>query len=149
MEELGAKGVNYSFELNLEEIKKIKTDLENEVTIYGRLPVMVSEHCPIGSEVKGHINCGLCEKNQYYLEDRTGVNFPIVTDRKVCSMTLLNGKVLFASGVVEELNGKVDWFRAYFFDESKEERRRILDIIKNGKKVSLNGYTSGHFYRGV
>lgn len=149
LEELGAKGVNYSFELNLEEIKKIKSNLESEVTIYGRLPVMVSEHCMIGSEVKGHINCGLCEKNQYYLEDRTNIKFPIVTDRKVCRMTILNGKILFVPEVVEELNEKIDWFRAYFFDESTEERRRVLDIIKNRKKVSLNGYTSGHFYRGV
>ena len=149
LEELGAKGVNYSYELNLDEIKKIKTNLESEVTIYGRLPVMVSEHCLIGSEIKGHINCGLCEKNKYYLEDRTGIKLPIVTNRKVCRMTLLNGKVLFVPEVVEELNGRIDWFRVYFFDESTEERKRILNIIKNGKKVSLNGYTSGHFYRGV
>lgn len=149
LKELGAKGVNYSFELNLEEMKRIKTDLENEVTIYGRLPLMVSEHCPIGSEIKGHINCGLCEKNQYYLEDRTNVKFPIITDRKVCRSTILNGKILFTPEVVEELEGEVDYFRAYFYDESTDERRRILDVIKNGKKVSLNGYTSGHFYRGV
>lgn len=149
LEELGAKGVNYSFELNLEEMKRIKTNLESEITIYGRLPVMVSEHCPIGAEVKGHINCGLCEKNKFYLEDRTGVKFPIITDRKVCRMTLLNGKVLFAPEIVNELRGKVACFRAYFFNESTEERRRILDIIKNGKNVTLNGYTSGHFYRGV
>lgn len=149
LEELGAKGVNYSFELNLEEIKNIKTNLESEVTIYGRLPVMVSEHCIIGSEVKGHINCGLCEKNQYYLEDRTSVKFPIVTDRKVCRMTVLNGKVLFVPEVVEKLDGKINWFRVYFFDESAEERKRILYIIKNRKKASLTGYTTGHFYRGV
>lgn len=149
LEELGAKGVNLSFELNLEEMKRINTGLETEVTVYGRLPLMVSEHCPIGSEVKGHINCNLCQMGRYYLEDRTGERFPIMTERKACRTTLLNGKVLFAPEVLDELNGKVDYFRAYFFDESTDERRRILGALKRGNKVSVPNCTSGHFYRGV
>lgn len=149
LEELGAKGINLSFELNLDEIKQINTELETEVTVYGRLPLMVSEHCPIGSEVKGHINCNLCQSGRYYLEDRTGERFPIITERKACRTTLLNGKVLFAPEVIGELNGKVDYFRAYFFDESTDERRRILGALKRGNKISVPGCTSGHFYRGV
>lgn len=149
LEELGAKGINLSFELNLDEMKLVNTNLETEVTVYGRLPLMVSEHCPIGSEVKGHINCNLCQGGQYYLEDRTGERFPIITERKACRSTILNGKILFAPEVVGELKNRVDYFRAYFFDEGIEERRKILRVLKNGAKVNTNGYTSGHFYRGV
>lgn len=143
------KGINLSFELTLDEIKSIETELEKEVTVYGRLPLMVSEHCTIGSEMKGRSNCNLCIKNDYCLEDRTGEKFPLITQREVCRMQVLNSKILFASEVKNELEGKIDYFRAYFFDETTDERRRILKAIKNGDKAVSGKYTSGHFYRGV
>ena len=141
------RGVNLSYELNLEEIKKIDTNLEVEVTVYGRLPLMISEHCVIGSELAGRKNCNFCEKAQFYLEDRMGERFPIITDRKSCRMQILNSKVLYAGEVIKELKDRCDYFRAYFFDESAEERRRILSALK--KVEELRGFTSGHFYRGV
>ena len=141
------RGVNFSYELNLEEIKKIDTNLEVEVTVYGRLPLMISEHCVIGSEMAGNKNCNFCEKAQFWLEDRIGEKFPIITDRKSCRMQILNSKVLYAGEVIKELKGRCDYFRAYFFDEATEERRRILSALK--KVEELRGFTSGHFYRGV
>ena len=141
------KGVNLSYELNLEEIKNINTDLEVEVTVYGRLPLMISEHCVIGSEMAGAKNCNFCQKAQFWLEDRMGEKFPVITDRKNCRMQILNSKVLYAGEVIKELKGRCDYFRAYFFDESTEERRRILSALK--KVEELRGFTSGHFYRGV
>jgi len=143
------KGVNFSFELNLNEIKNIHTDIETEVTVYGRLPLMISEHCAIGSEMSGRKECNMCKKSQFYLKDRKGELFPIITDRDVCRMQVLNSKILFASEIRNELNGKVDYFRAYFFDEDTTERRKILNAIKNGEKIISGKYTSGHFYRGV
>lgn len=143
------KGINLSFELNLEEMKKLNTDLEKEVTVYGRLPLMISEHCPIGSEVAGHLHCGLCKNNSYTLEDRTGEHFPILTNSDACRIQLLNSKILCAPEVCAYLSGQVDYFRAYFFDETTDERRRILKLLKAGKKIDNCGYTAGHFYRGV
>jgi len=143
------KGVNLSFELNLDEIKQIKSDIETEITVYGRLPLMISEHCTIGSEMVGKNNCNMCEKSQFFLKDRKDEMFPIITDRENCRMQILNSKILFSSEVVKELKGKVDYFRVYFFDESTEERRKVIKAVKNGEKVSSNKYTSGHFYRGV
>ena len=145
----GIKGVNLSFELNLEEIKNINTDVETEVTVYGRLPLMISEHCVIGSEMAGKKNCNLCMKTQFYLNDRKDEMFPIITDRSVCRMQILNSKILYAGEVRDELNGKVDYLRAYFFDEDTNERRKVLKAIKNGEKIISGKYTSGHFYRGV
>ncbi|MBP3284140.1 MAG: U32 family peptidase [Clostridia bacterium] len=149
LKEYGIKGVNLSFELNLEEMKKIETDLEKEVTVYGRLPLMISEHCPIGSEIAGKFHCGLCQKKDYTLKDRTGEKFPILTDPEVCRIQLLNSKILFAPEVCGYLKEEVDYFRVYFFEETKEEREKILRQVKVGKKTETFGYTSGHFYRGV
>jgi putative protease len=145
---LGVKCINLSFELNLEQLKEIKTDLESEVTVYGYLPLMISEHCVIGSEVAKCINCGLCEKDDYYLQDRTNRTFRILTDRQNCRNIILNAKKIFAPEVVEELNN-IEYFRAYFLDETPDERREIVKLIKAGKKTSCVGYTAGHFYRGV
>jgi len=145
---LGARGVNLSFELNIEQLKKIRTDLETEVTVYGVLPLMISEHCVIGSELSKCTNCGLCEKGEYYLEDRTSRKFRILTDRTSCRNIILNSKKLFAAEVVNELRN-IDYFRAYFLDETTDEKREIIRKIKESKKTSCVGYTAGHFYRGV
>lgn len=148
LKQLGVRGVNLSFELNLEQLKQIKTDLQTEVTVYGYLPLMVSEHCVIGSEIAKCIDCGICEKGEYYLEDRTNRKFRILTDRKNCRNVILNSKKLYAVEAVSELTN-IDYFRAYFLDETAEEKREIIKAIKTNKKTSCVGYTAGHFYRGV
>ncbi len=144
----GIKGVNLSFELNLEEIKQIKTDLGKEVTVYGRLPLMISEHCAIGSEMTGRTRCNLCKINRFYLKDRVGEEFPIITDKAVCRMQILNNKILYVPDAIRELNGNVDYFRVYFLDENTNERRRVLESVKNGKNIEKIKYT-GQFYKGV
>ena len=50
--------------------------------------------------------------------------------------------------IVNELKN-VNYVRAYFLDESEEEKREIIKTIKEGKKISCIGCTAGHFYRGV
>ena len=109
---------------------------------------MISEHCVIGSEIAKCINCGLCEKDNYYLEDRTNRKFRILTDRKNCRNIILNSKKLMATEVVSELKN-IDYFRAYFLDETVSEKREIIKAIKSSKKTSCAGCTAGHFYRGV
>ena len=64
-------------------------------------------------------------------------------------MQILNSKVLYAGEVKKQLDGKIDYFRAYFFDENTDERKKILSAIKNSEKIDSRNYTSGHFYRGV
>lgn len=149
LEDMDIKGVNLSFELSLDEIKEIKTELETEVTIYGRVPLMISQHCVIGSEMAGKNNCNLCEKSKFFLEDRIGEKFPVITDRKACRMQILNSKILFDIEAKKELDGKVDYFRVYFFDEGTDERRKVLESIKEDKKIIGKNYSSGNFYRGV
>ena len=110
---------------------------------------MISEHCPIGGEIAGCTKCGLCAKGKYLLKDRTGVEFPIITDARVCRSMILNSKVLCAINEVNTLRGKVDYVRAYFYDEDTNRRREIIKAMKNGQKISCAGSTAGHFYRGV
>jgi len=147
-EKMGLKGLNLSFELNLEQINRIKSNLEVEVTVYGSLPLMISEHCFIGSELAGNINCNLCQKGKYSLKDRTGATFPIITDRANCRSIILNSKKLFLPDAMEKIKS-ADYLRLYFFDETTSERINIIKTIKENKKISCAQYTAGHFYRGV
>ncbi|MBQ7667967.1 MAG: U32 family peptidase [Clostridia bacterium] len=145
---LGLKGINLSFELNLEQINNIKTDLIKEVTVYGTLPLMISEHCAIGSEIAKKIDCGLCEKGTYELKDRTGAKFPIITDRANCRSMILNSKKLVLSDAISIIED-VDFLRLYFYDETESERENIIKSIKENKKISCANSTAGLFYRVV
>jgi len=147
-EKMGLKGLNLSFELNLEQINNIKSNIELEVTVYGRLPLMISEHCYIGSELAGKLNCNLCQKGNYELKDRTGAIFPVITDRPNCRSIILNSKKLLLPDAKEKIEN-ADYLRLYFFDETTNERVSIIKTIKENKKISCAKYTAGHFYRGV
>lgn len=157
---LGLKGITLSHELTLSEIKNIcNCGIEMEATVYGRLPVMISEHCPIGSEIsdkKDSIKCGLCQKGSYYLKDRTGAKFPVIGDPLSCRSTVLSFDKLYVPESVQGLSESgVTTFRLSINDESPCEINKLILIIKrelNGQKneyFKQKGYMKGHYYKGV
>ena len=62
----------------------------------GRLPLMISEYCVVGSFL-GNLDMGKCSmpcrKQNYFLRDRRNVDFPVMTDQ-FCRMHILNSKQL-------------------------------------------------------
>ncbi len=61
--------------------------LETETVIGGRLPLMISAHCPIGDATGcgGPVNgCGACDAAEYALKDRKGRSYPILTEKMDC-----------------------------------------------------------------
>lgn len=66
-----------SYELTLEQIKDIakRSDVKFEALIYGRLPLMTMEYCPI----RNLVGCDRerCEKGYYFLKDRKGKLMPL------------------------------------------------------------------------
>ena len=129
-------GITVSQELNLNEINEL--DLLNpedcEVIVYGRQVVMSTHNCPIGlydANKNGKYCSKRYPKGKYTLLDRKGMSFPIVTDCENCVAHILNSKILDAK--VE--SAKVGYMRYIIHcgDESEEG----------------NGYTNGHFFRGV
>lgn len=157
--ELGLKGITLSHELSLTEIKKIRNcGIETEATVYGRIPVMISEHCPIGSEISKRpdsIKCGLCERGRYCLKDRTGAEFPVTGDPLSCRSTILNCSKICVPEFTEEMfSSGVTTFRLYFDDEDKNEVQSIISLFRSalsGQKIYYPGnkYTKGHYTRGV
>ncbi len=173
--ERGISRVTLSPELTGEQIRELVTgvNVETEIIVHGRLPLMVSRYCAPGSLLGGKKQDGKCNsscrKGKYALLDRKGVIFPLGTD-KYCLMHVFNSRELCLMEALPEL---VDEGPAVLRVEARRESehyviktvrayRKILDMIKRGtrklpdlEKMARDltsegsGYTRGHFYRGV
>ena len=133
--DLGMQGVTLSHELTLSQMKNIYNyGIQMEATVYGRVPVMISEHCPIGSQVSRSPEgrkCGLCEKGDYFLKDRAGAEFPVVGDPDSCRTTVLNKDILKVPQYVPELWATgVTSFRLYFYEEDAKEMNRVAEFFR-------------------
>ncbi|MGE5398692.1 MAG: DUF3656 domain-containing U32 family peptidase [Chitinophagales bacterium] len=164
----GAEGICLSPELNSEQIKKLlPTQLESEYIVYGRQPVMVSEHCVMGNLKDGQC-ARTCDKAAFSIRDEKGYIFPITTDR-YCRMHLYNSRVTCLLDELPELMSYgLTWFRidAVLESESQIEKvvstyRRVLDTLVKGQKIDLKRirneleqaspapFTRLHYQRGV
>ncbi len=143
---LGIKSVVLSPELNIDHIKKISADIETEIIVYGRLPVMNMENCV----VRAIYNKCNCDNNGYYvLKDRISKDFPVFTNKYNCTNTIYNSAPICMSDKVNELSKlNVNCFRFIFTTETENEIDNILNLYKKGIKPDFD-FTRGHFYRGA
>lgn len=169
LKELGFTGGTLSCELNLSQITEMKypADFDTELVIYGKIPVMTSEYCPIGGSV-GKCEpgkCGkLCKKGVYRLSDRKGVEFIVKSDCIDCRSTIFNSNVLFAPELSEQISRTgVNYFRLSFVDEGKkdihnicalyrsllEHKKTAPDMEKLIERVKASGFTKGHLQKGI
>lgn len=164
----GADSVCLSVEANLREINAMG-DKDCEMVVYGYLPLMKTQQCPIGNFAggkEGHFYCS--EKNNtelYFLKDRKGLKFPLMTDCERCVCTVLNSKPLFTlkfyDEILESVTGSV---RLEFTKEGIGRAARITkayaEMTQDPNKISSEtrslleemkekGNTKGHFFRGV
>jgi len=87
LKDMGLDGATLSCELNLNQIREMGKfpDFVEEVLVYGRIPLMISEYCPVGS-IKGNFGknsrCSMpCKDKDFYLVDRMNMKFPVLCDR--------------------------------------------------------------------
>jgi len=163
----GADRVTLSPELNIGEIKSI-ADKRCELLAYGKLPLMTTEQCPIGNFCGGKEAGRFCSKKDstgFYIKDRKGEQFEIMTDCRQCVSFILNGKPLFLLKFFGEiLESPAGSLRLIFTNETASQTNRIigayLDMLENPDKPSMrvkrtieemseSGMTKGHYFRGV
>ncbi|MCK8827397.1 DUF3656 domain-containing protein [Natroniella acetigena] len=168
----GYQGVTLSPELNSNEIREVTRNnrIETELVVYGYLPVMISEYCPIGAVNKGFDSKQDCKQGclterKYGLLDRKDYLFPITTDCTDCRTTIYNCYPLYLLDYLPTIiKTGSDLYRLEINWEEKEE---MIKIIKNyyqkinnpeistkemnlfNYKFKREGYTTGHFSRGV
>ena len=163
LQELGFTSAAVSPELTLEEIENLATkqELATEVIVYGYLPMMVSEYCPIGAvERKFDFSQGCefnCQERNYGLRDRKGMIEPIAADAKNCRAIIYNSQPLHLLSHLRQVkNTNCDSLRLNFTIERQQQIKKVIanyqTKLKNPQqKISsaIQNYTTGHFFRGV
>ncbi len=169
LKELGFTGGTLSCELNLSQINEIKypEGFDTELVVYGKIPVMTSEYCPVGGSV-GKCEpqkCGkLCKKGIYRLTDRKGMEFIVKSDCVDCRSTVFNSNALFAPELSDQISKTgVDHIRLSFVDETEKDIHDICSLYRSlfaHKKstpdkeklidrIKASGFTKGHLQKGV
>lgn len=116
--------ITLSPEISINQIEKLASD-NTEVIIYGRLEIMVMNHCLIKSNDK----CPNCKNNKYYLKNTKNQQFPIIS--KNCQSHILNHEKVNNIDKIKYLKEKgIKNFRLEFYDENKEEILNIINKVK-------------------
>lgn len=161
--DMGLQGATLSYELNVDQLEALSfpEGFETELGVYGKIPVMTSEYCPVGGSVgkKAPDSCGrVCSKGVYTLADRKGAVFPVKCDCVDCRSTLFNSNTLFAPDLLKQImKSGVGAVRLSFVDEKDEEIYRISELhralVENRKmpeqeqlieEIRNKGFTRGH-----
>ncbi|MDT8716521.1 U32 family peptidase [Clostridium sp. 19966] len=143
-----------SLELNKNEIYNIgKKNKKLQYLIYGKIELMVSEYCPIGSIAGGKTAASKCSQpclnGKYYLKDRMSEDFIVCTDI-YCRSHIYNSVPINLTEQIKELKDLgMDSFRVDFIDENYEETKKIALAIKENKVFQMDKFTRGHYKRGV
>jgi U32 family peptidase len=151
-----------SLELNKKEVHGLLKGLSSEnievgrlqQLIYGKVELMVTEYCPIGSTMGGKnakCNCNnACEKGSYILKDRKDEEFAVIND-KFCRSYIYNSVAVNLMPMIEEfMDRNIVSFRLDFVDEDHAQTYKVLKALLDKDFGSLEGnYTRGHYKRGV
>ena len=153
---LGASRLTMPWELNSRELEPVmeelhREELDGELVVYGRIPMMVSAQC-IRRTTTGCVK----KREVLTLKDRTGALLPVKNHCAFCYNTIYNASPLSLLGLesaVRRLGPAV--IRLTFTTENQEETARTIrafaDGFLRGQEVSqpCREFTRGHFKRGV
>lgn len=149
LSKLGVKKITISPELNSLSIDSITENkyCENELIVYGKVPLMTSNYCLLGKTNKCYPTCGLkCKEDvKYYLKDRLGFNFRVIPDNIQTITTIYNSKTTSISGT----NFNVDSYRIDILDESIDEINNIILTALAGGRLEGKEYTNGNLNREI
>ena len=135
-----------SFEMTMPQIRDLSKAVPSEIIAYGRLPLMVTEHCLIRNK-SGQCDC---KNAALKLTDKTGAEFPVIKDGNTCRSVLLNGKKLSWLDRQDDLAKLGLWaVRLYFTTENALEVDRVLRDYIDPQPFDPGACTRGLYLRGV
>ncbi len=133
----GITSATVSFEISMQQIKRMGSSIPRGIIAYGRLPLMRMRSCP----ARTPSGCGRCG-GVAFLDDRLGVRFPVVCENKRFS-TLLNSVPLH---IAEKNLDGLEYLLLHFTLESREQCSQIIGEYIAGQK-SASPRTGGLYYR--
>lgn len=169
LRDYGAAEATLSPELNIGQIRSLAANSPLPLTciVHGKLELMVSEYCVIGSFLggEGQNTCTHpCTKKSYALKDRKDALFPLVTDQ-FCHMHILNSKTLsMMPHVIEFESWGIHSLRIEAKAMNPDQIRRIVRAYQTAASFPVEPdeaqknwiqaqegpeVTRGHYFRGV
>lgn len=140
----GLKMVTLSPELDKESLIDLNknSNIDTELIVYGRLPIMNMGYCPIGKSNKCYptckTKCNSCDK--FYIKDRLGYNFRLVPDNMQSVSTIYNSKI--TSITYDDIHSNC--VRISILDENIDEINNIIDTIRENKCFTGKDFTYGN-----
>ncbi len=143
----GVRKTLLSIELNQDKLNNFGNE-HSIVNIYGRLPVMIMDYCPINMKKTNTCgSCRLCRTNEYRLEDKLGRVFPLVYAGNN-RISMLSRKPISLLGRQDELNEfGINSFHLKFTLETEQEIIEVLNCL-NEKENNLSfEVNSGSYFK--
>lgn len=160
--QIGLDRITLSTEMDVSHMEKMSAigNIPTEMIIYGKLPVMHTRYCPMGSLIGGrdeHSGCAMpCIQKQYKLTHNDKA-YPVFTDN-FCTTYLLNGQTLnlfpYLDHIVQLGLDAVRINGAFLdADEIKwavsSAKTAISARVSSGSRYPGATLTSGHYLKGV
>lgn len=140
--------VTLSPELQKNDIKNIKSPINKELIVYGKLKVMTLKYCLLGHSNGCYPKCtAKCRDSEhnYYLRDRMGFLFKVIPNSLQTLSNIYNSKTL--SIQYDDLN--IDYARIDILEENIDEINNVIRTVKSGKRFEGPDYTNGNINRFV
>ncbi len=133
-----------SFELHTGQLRSMTAPLDMELIVYGRLPVMTTEHCLIKNSA-GKCTC----QSAGHLSDGRGNVYPVVREFG-CRNTVFSAHKLFLADRRADYEKLGLWgTRLLFTTESSRECVEVARTYLGVSDYKPNGLTRGRMYKGV
>ena len=147
LKRLGFASATASFELKLAQIRDLSKLINLEVVVYGRLPLMITEHCILKNRDGGCRRS--CETENRLLVDRKGERFPVLR-APGCRSEIFNAKKLYLADKAADYRRVGAWgARLSFTTETAEECLHIARQYLGRERPGLDDITRGLYYRDV
>lgn len=147
LKNLGMKKLTISPELDAQTIRHItmSSTIEQELIVYGRIPLMFINYCLLGKTNKCYPTCNAyCkEKKNYYLKDRLGFTFRVIPDNMQTVSTIYNSKITS----IDASSFPISSYRIDLLEETVEQINSIIETILAGKRLEGKEYTNGNLNR--
>lgn len=147
LKKVGVNRVTVSPELDTDTIIDLcnNSSLPTEFLVYGKLPVMHIQYCPLGKSNKCYPTCSMkCKtSNRFYLEDRLGYKFEFVPDNMQTITKIYNSKI----NSIDYAKFPFDSCLISITDEDNLDE--IIYNVKNNIKFEGKNYTNGNLNKFV
>ena len=145
LQRAGLASAAVSFELRAEQIRDLDKVLPTEAIVYGRLPLMLTEHC-LNKPQRGACRC---TEEPALLIDRTGAAFPVLPAFG-CRSEIENAKTLFLADKTDWKHLGLAFARLRFTTETAEDCVHVLRRYRGAEDGWMpKDFTRGLFYRSV